>query len=167
MGFSQRNYGSSRISYIDESQADPIVEERLIGVSTRYTLPLRIGGRGPRNLIAPEIAFGTTLEQARYYDAGQRVGGTRITRSGQEVTILGVLSLRHGYIDDPSGTVQDHTWGVGAGLTYRGFGARFDWARVPQSKYLEDVDRVGFSVSVDPFVFSREDGEESGIAANK
>jgi hypothetical protein len=150
--FSQRNYDDTKISYTDVSQSDPIVEERLIGGSARLSLPLPgVSGLAGR-VLTPEISLGAAWDQARYYEGDARLAHETINRTGQEVTLLGVVSLRHGYIDDKSGTIHGDTWGVGAGLQYRGmFGARYDWARVPQSIYLKDVTRNGSSVFIDPY----------------
>jgi hypothetical protein len=151
-GFSQRNYGDKGISYIDEDQSDPIVEERLAGASARLTIPLPGGSGGVWKIFTPEISLGAAWDQAKYYEGGVRVGGETIHRTGQELTLLGLLSFRHGFIDDESGMIQDDTWGVGAAFQYRGmFGARYDWAQVPQSTFLGDVTRHGFSVFIDPY----------------
>jgi hypothetical protein len=151
-GFSQRNYSDKTISFIDESQSDPIWEERLVGASARLALRLPGGKDGVWKILTPEIGLGAAWDQARYYDGNVRVGGATINRTGQEITILGLFSLRHGFVDDESGDVQDDTWGVGAALQYRGmFGARYDWAQVPQASFLDDVTRNGFSVFIDPY----------------
>ncbi|HLQ66516.1 MAG TPA: hypothetical protein VK123_04695 [Candidatus Limnocylindrales bacterium] len=151
-GFSQRNYDDTQISYIDVSQSDPIVEERMIGGAARLSLSLPGISGWARRVFTPEISLGAAWDQARYYEADGRLAHETINRTGQEVTLLGVVSLRHGYIDDKSGTIRDDTWGAGAALQYRGmFGARYDWARVPQSIYLKNVTRNGFSVFVDPY----------------
>jgi hypothetical protein len=153
LGFSQRNYDDARISYIDEDQADPVTEERLYGVSARLTTQLP----SPRSgwiwdILSPAISWGATYEQARYYDDGKEHGGIPVNRIGQEINLLGLLSLRQGYVDDERGTIHDLTWGIGVGIQYRGaLGARFDWAQVPQSDFLDDVERSGFTVFLDPY----------------
>jgi hypothetical protein len=164
VGFSQRNYGDNSISFFSGS-ADPIVEERLLGAASRLSIPVHLTGSAGE-LLAPEISLGAAWEEARYYDAGDRLGGNAITRTGQEVTLLGILSLRHGFIDDESSAIQDHTWGIGVGLQYRGIGARYDWARVPQSSFLDDVTRHGFSVVIDPYrIWQGQAGRDGAMAS--
>jgi hypothetical protein len=64
-----------------------------------------------------------------------------------------LLSLRHGYVDDPTGTIQDDTWGGGVQVRYKkAVGVRYDFASVPQSRFLDRVDRHGVTVFVDPYV---------------
>lgn len=158
VGFSQRNYGDSQIFYIDEDQSDPLSEERLLAGAARLrvVLPGAEPG-GIWDLLSPSLSVGLTLEKVRYYDNGNRLPGETETRSGQEITIADLLSVRHGYIDDPTGTIQDHTWGVGARLHYKEIiGASFDWARVPQSVFLDKVDRRGFTLFLDPLRAWRE-----------
>src|SRR5258706_558027 len=113
-GFSQRNYDDTQISYIDVSQSDPIVEERMIGGAARLSLSLPGISGWARRVFTPEISLGAAWDQARYYEADARLAHETINRTGQEVTLLGVVSLRHGYIDDKSGTIRDDTWGAGA-----------------------------------------------------
>jgi hypothetical protein len=164
VGFSQRNYGDNSISFYSGS-LNPIVEERLLGAASRLSIPVHLTGSAGE-LLAPEISLGAAWEEARYYDAGERLGGIAITRTGQEVTLLGILSLRHGFIDDESGAIQDHTWGIGVGLQYRGIGARYDWARVPQSSFLDDVTRQGFSVVIDPYrIWQGQAGRDGAVAS--
>jgi hypothetical protein len=97
------------------------------------------------------VDVGLAWQQSKFYDGDVQVGGT-INRTGQEVVLADVVSLRHGYVDDEVGTVENDTWGVGASLAYRqAIGARFDWAQVPQSKFLrQDVQRRSITVFVDP-----------------
>ena len=161
-GFSQRNYDDSRLSYIDEDQADPVTEERLVGASARLTIPLRRGSSPIWSFLNPEINLAGAWDQARYYEGDIRVGGETITRTGQEITFLGLVSMRHGFIDDRSGQILGDTWGVGVALQYRGMlGARYDWARIPQSIFLGDVTRNGFSVFVDPYRMWQEAKEDT------
>ena len=156
-GFAQLNYDDSEIIYIDEDQPDPIVEDRRLGFSARWKLALRAGRGWIWSLVSPTVDIGFAWQQSKFYDGGSQVGGT-ITRRGQELVLADVVSLRHGYVDDEVGTVENDTWGVGAGLAYRkAIGARFDWAQVPQSRFLrQDVQRRSITVYVDPLKIWRE-----------
>jgi hypothetical protein len=148
-GFSQRNYDDSQASHFE---SDPVLEERLVGGSARLTIPLPGGSSPIWSFLTPEINLAGTWEDARYYEGDVRIGTNEIIRTGQEVTLLGVVSLRHGFIDAESNTIQDDTWGIGVSLQYQGmFGARYDWAQIPQSEFLDNVTRNGFSVFIDPY----------------
>ena len=70
------------------------------------------------------------------------------TRTGQEISILGLVSLRHGFYGDFDG----ETWGYSVGLQYRGMaGVRYDWAEVPESPGLSDLHRQGITAFFDPY----------------
>jgi hypothetical protein len=150
-GFAQLNYDDSGISYIDEDQPDPIVEDRRLGFSARWKLALPANGAWIWSFASPTMDVAAAWQQSKFYDGGVQAGGT-INRTGQELVLADVVSLRHGYVDDEVGTVQNDTWGVGISLAYRkAIGARFDWAQVPQSKFLrQDVQRRSITVFVDP-----------------
>lgn len=165
--FSERNYSDATITFLDPNYRDPIIEERLIGAATRLSVHLNAPQGGIWDFLSPVVSAGGGWEQARYYDGGRNLGGT-INRTGQEINLLGLVSFRHGFVNDPSGDIQDDTWGFSAGLQYRGIvGARYDWAQVPQSSFLEDVQREGFTIYFDPYRLYRASraGEES-VAAN-
>jgi hypothetical protein len=165
--FSQRNYGDETISFIDTDNADPITEERLVGAATRLSFHLNAPSGGIWDVLSPEVSAGGVWEEARYYDGGNRAGGT-VHRTGQELNLLGLVSLRHGFIDEPGSDIQDDTWGYSVGLQYRGIvGARYDWAEMPQSSRLQRIHREGFTIHFDPYRLyqaTRDVGES--VAAN-
>lgn len=150
-GFAQINYDDTQISYIDEDQSDPLIEDRRWGFSGRWTLAFPADDSWIWKFASPTMGVGLGWQESKYYNGDVQVGGT-VHRSGQELVVADVLSLRHGYVDDPVGTIQNDTWGIGVGLAYqKAVGVRFDWAQVPQSKYLkQDVDRRGVTAFVDP-----------------
>lgn len=154
-GFSQRNYEESSISLIDESQPDPILEERLVGASGRLSVRLADADQGGVwNFLIPVVSASGAWEEARYYFGGDRLGDQVIKRTGQELSLLGLISLRHGFIEDRGGDIVDDTYGVGVGLQYRGIvGARYDWAEVPQASFLSKIEREGFTIWFDPGKF--------------
>ncbi|MGE5177723.1 MAG: hypothetical protein ACM3PF_01380 [Bacteroidota bacterium] len=168
-GFSQRNYDEVTISYIDVNQADPIVEERLVGAAARLTCTLP-HERGPIwDFLSPTVSAGATWEEAKYYWKGDRIGG-RTGRTGEEITLLGLVSLRHGFVNDPTGEIVNDTWGYGVGLQYRGIASvRYDWAQVPEAEApdfrLPDVRRWGITVSFDPYRLIRSGRSEEGAVA--
>lgn len=165
--FSQRNYSDATISFLDPDNADPITEERLIGAATRLSFHLDVPSGGIWDVLSPVVRAGGAWEEARYYDGGNNVGGT-VHRTGQVIDLLGLVSLRHGFVDDPRGDIQDDTWGYSVGLQYRGIvAARYDWAEIPQSSFLTRIHREGFTIQFDPYQLyraTRTDG--TSIAAN-
>ncbi|MBU1701309.1 MAG: hypothetical protein KJ970_16780 [Candidatus Eisenbacteria bacterium] len=69
---------------------------------------------------------------------------------GTELTILGIFTVRHGYIDDKEGEVTDDTWGLGFGVDrstekFSRIGGRFDYASVPQAEGLDRVSHYTLS----------------------
>ena len=150
-GFARRNYDDSRITLTGPNLSYPIVEDRRLGASARGTVAFARERRGGlADFYTPTVALGITWEESRYYDGGSQTGRD-VTRTGQEIVFADVLRLRHGYVHDPDASVGDDTWGIGVGVNYRGFaGARYDWAKIPQSEFLEDIDRNGFTIYVDP-----------------
>lgn len=168
-GFSQRNYDEATISYIDEDQSDPIVEERLVGASARLSIRLaEVDASGIWDFLTPVVSAAGAWEEARYYWGGDRLGGSVIKRTGQEISLLGLVSLRHGFVEDQTGDIVDDTYGFGVGLQYRGIlGARYDWAEVPQASFLDKVEREGFTIWFDPYRLVRAAGESEGRVADR
>ncbi len=154
-GFSQRNFAK------DDASVDwvgTIAEERLRGGSVRVTL--RLPGEtsgGIWDFLEPAIAFGATMESAKYYTKyfqdEDESGGIPSSRSGQEITLFDAISLRHGYFRSDDGIIDDDTFGVGARLRYKKMiGVSYDYAKVPQSVFLENVKRHGVTAFVDPLL---------------
>jgi hypothetical protein len=169
-GYSQRNYDEVTIRYIAVDQSDPIVEERLAGAAARlsYTLPHQPGAIW--DFLVPTVNAAATQEEAKYYWNGRRLSGY-VRRTGQEISLLGLVSLRHGFVDDPTGEIVNDTWGYGIGLQYRGIASvRYDWAEVPEAEVtgsfrLPDVHRWGIIVSIDPYRLLRPERSERGVVA--
>lgn len=153
-GYSQRNYGDATIEFPALDDSDPIFEERLVGAATRLSLILRPDRGGIWNVLVPAISVAGTWEEVRYFWDGDRAEGLT-KRTGQEVSLLGLISLRHGLIEDPTRTFYGDTWGYSVGLQYQGIvGARYDWSEAPQARYLGSVDHAeGFTVWFDPVRF--------------
>ena len=151
-GWSFLNDDGSTISYIDVAQADPIIRDSRLGVAARLLLD-----RAPArerswltDMTAPLLSLGATWERSRYSWRSFEYDQT-VNRWGLEAVLGNVVSLRMGHVDDPRGTIQDFTWGFGAGFTYRGaVGVRYDYATVPQSRFLGRVERHGVTAFVDP-----------------
>jgi hypothetical protein len=114
------------ISYIDVDQSDPL--GRNIRIGAAYT-PFETDMH--RVLIAADAS--------RFLIPGRTLA-VDVWDAGAEYEFNRLIALRAGYISDPRGTITDFTFGLG--INYRGI--RFDYASVPQSQYLNRVNR--FSV---------------------
>lgn len=122
VGMAIQNLGPS-ISYIDADQADPLGRNLKFGVAvTPVETELY------RVLIAADLNKSLLKNGAWIEDVGGELEFNRL------------LALRVGYIHDRRGTIMDLTYGLGLG--YRGI--RLDYASVPQSEFLDRVNR--FSV---------------------
>jgi hypothetical protein len=114
------------IAYIDEDQADPL--GRNIRIGAAYT-PFENDVH--RVLVAADAS--------RFLIPGRTLA-VDVWDVGAEYEFNRLIALRAGYISDPRGTITDFTFGLG--LTYRGI--KVDYASVPQSEFLNRVNR--FSV---------------------
>lgn len=115
------------IAYIDEDQSDPLGRNLRIGAS--YT-PLET-----------EIHRVMLVADATRFLLPNRTLAVDVWNAGAEYEFNHLIALRTGYISDPRGTITDVTFGLG--LDYHGF--RFDYASVPQSQYLDRVNRFSAS----------------------
>jgi len=125
LGAALSNLGPN-IAYIDEDQSDPL--GRNIRIGAAYT-PIETDVH--RVLLAADAT--------RYLISGRTLA-VDVWDAGLEYEFNRLIALRTGYISDPRGTITDFTFGLG--INYRGI--RFDYASVPQSEFLDRVNR--FSV---------------------
>ena len=123
VGLVIQNLGPN-ISYIDADQSDPLGRNVKLGVAvTPFETELY------RVLVAADV------------NRSLLPHGAWIENAGGEFEFNRLLALRVGYIYDPRGTIKNLTYGLG--LNYHG--VRFDYARVPQSEFLERVNRFSAS----------------------
>lgn len=115
------------IAYIDEDQSDPLGRNLKVGV-----------GYSP---FETEVHRVLVAADANRFLLPGRTLAVDVWSVGAEYEFNRLLALRVGYISDPRGTIEDMTFGLGLG--YRGF--RFDYASVPQSEFLERVNRFSAS----------------------
>lgn len=115
------------IAYIDEDQSDPLGRNLKVGV-----------GYSP---LENEVHRLLVAADANRFLLPGRTLAVDVWSVGAEYEFNRLLALRVGYISDPRGTIEDMTFGLGLG--YRGF--RFDYASVPQSEFLERVNRFSAS----------------------
>ncbi len=110
------------IAFVDETQSDPLARA------------LRLGVGGQLYNAAP-----VTVNASFDFDYSLIEGHDKIFGGGLEMNYNNLFSLRGGYYDDATGTIQDVTYGVGVTPITN---VRFDFASVPQSKYLGSGNRV-------------------------
>jgi len=115
------------IAYIDEDQSDPLGRNLKVGV-----------GYSP---FENEVHRVLVAADANRFLLPGRTLAVDVWSVGAEYEFNRLLALRVGYISDPRGTIEDMTFGLGLG--YHGF--RFDYASVPQSEFLERVNRFSAS----------------------
>jgi len=164
------SYGAAELNYDGDSirytggMTFPVLEDHRHGRAFRVALAIpksvenswRDSGLGwLYDLATPLVSYGRTSERSQFYLQGDKAG-TEIKRSGWEITAANILSYRKGHIEDPTGTVIGDTsgWGVGLHLGTLA-GVQYDHATVPQSIYLGDTRRNGFSIYVDPLKMAR------------
>lgn len=126
LGAALSNLGPD-IAYIDEDQSDPLGRNIRLGVA--YT-PFENDVH--RVLVAADAS--------RFLIPG-RVLAVDVWNAGAEYEFNRLIALRAGYISDPLGDITDYTFGLG--LMYKG--VRFDYASVPQSSFLDRVNRFALA----------------------
>ena len=112
----------------------------------------------------PAVSFGAAWDRNTldYQGYDSQTGTTYPARShivnrGWELTFLNLVSLRHGHVSDPDGSVHGRSSGWGVGYTFvRGVGFHYDRATIPQAtdpasgQQISDLHRRAWSVFVDP-----------------
>jgi len=109
-------------------------------------------------------ALGPLLRLTVSYDHEEIVTGAdyEVDRSGQELSLLGVVDLRHGHVEDLEGEVVGDTRGIGFCLPLGKIAAfRWDYAEVPQARDsgLPNVTRRSWSMWVNPAEIIRRGGK--------
>ena len=123
IGLAIQNLGPN-ISYIDADQSDPIGRNAKAGIAVT---PFET--ESYRVLVVADV------------NKSLLPHGAWIENGGGEFEFNRLLALRVGYVYDPRGTIKDLTYGLG--LIYRGI--RIDYASVPQSEFLNRVNRFSAS----------------------
>ncbi len=163
-GRSTQSYNDARISYIDPDQSDPIARVHRKGWAAHLALDLPSGAhealrsRGLGWLpawITPLVQWGKAWDREvpmiRDETTGAHMSGTRVEKSGWEITIANIYSIRRGRIDDPDGTIHGKTSGWSVGLHLGNLmGLSYDRATIPQSVFLGPVHRKALSFYIDP-----------------
>jgi long-subunit fatty acid transport protein len=123
LGLAIQNLGPN-IAYIDQDQSDPLGRNVKFGVAV-----------APFESELYRVLVAADVNKLLLSD------GPWIENAGAELEFNRLLALRVGYINDPRGTIQDLTYGLG--LSYHGI--RLDYASVPQSEFLDRVNRFSAS----------------------
>jgi len=158
------NYDDATISYIDESQADPILRTHRTGWAVRGAAALPSSAErwleGSHlgwltRWFSPLVGWGKAWDRQLPLILDPGTGfherGTIVKNSGWEVTIANVYTIRRGWVEDRESTIVGQTSGWSLGLQSADLGGfSYDQATVPQSIYLGPVTRKSFSVFVNP-----------------
>jgi len=111
------------IAYIDQDQSDPLGRNVRVGAAFR-----------PIDTNVHHVLL--AADATRYLLPGRTLA-VDVWNVGAEYEFNQLLALRVGYISDPIGTITAATYGFGLG--YHGF--HFDFANIPQSEFLDRVNR--------------------------
>jgi hypothetical protein len=154
------SYSRAELSY-DQQINSPRMNRD--GVALRFAVehPLASASTGTwfhRSLMQamqPVVALGYAYDNEEV--APGFFGGYTVKHHGAELTMLNVLSLRFGHVQDRTGGIDGATFGFGVALPIGDFaGARYDFAQYPESSDLKDLRRHSFSIFVNPLAMRRE-----------
>ena len=157
-GAAEQNDGDRVVTYSTGTTL-PVIQDHRQGRAFRVGIAFpqsvenswhREGRSWIYELLTPLVSYGSTSERSQRYLRGT-VAGDEVNRRGWEITVANIFSYREGHVDDPTSTVIGQTFGWGVGLHLGDLaGVQYDHATVPQSVYLANVKRNGFSLHLDP-----------------
>ena len=157
-GAAEQNDGDRVVTYSTGTTL-PVIQDHRQGRAFRVGIAFpqsvenswhREGRSWIYELLTPLVSYGSTSERSQRYLRGN-VAGDEVNRRGWEITVANIFSYREGHVDDPTSTVIGQTFGWGVGLHLGDLaGVQYDHATVPQSVYLANVKRNGFSLHLDP-----------------
>ena len=151
--YTRLNYLHDRPLEFADGSTDEILEHDLYGGSVLFTAALPNDGVGDLwNFATPAIRMGVVYEHLKLYDNGNDLGGGG-NRYGAELSVIDMLYLRYGRVDDDLLSNADNTFGGGIQLKYRNMiGVKGDYAAYPRGGFLNDnYDRWGITFFVDPY----------------
>jgi hypothetical protein len=162
-GLSVLNVNDVEFTFLNEDESSPPSRLRRLGGSVRLAVGPPAAWSGmtafPGVLLRgldPLLSVGVAYDDEHVQAGDEGAHGYDVTHVGGELTCLNVLSLRVGHVTDRTGEIEGATWGVGVALPIAGIaGARYDYARYPQSSSLPDVTRHTASAFVDPLALWR------------
>ena len=134
-GFTLHNAFARNISFLDGDQDDPLGREFRTGAAVRA---------GIIDLPPLSYLLEGTLSVERNWELDPSSGKPG-NFYGIEMTLLGLISVRHGWIRDDEGQTHDTITGYGAGCDiavdeHRHIGFRYDFASVPSANRFWETD---------------------------
>jgi hypothetical protein len=162
-GHSILNYNDENVVFIPWAQPSPLSRIFFDGFAARVavglpaTLRSSFGGRDwLADSFEPMLSVGLARDHEHVQAGADANGGYDVTHLGAEVTALNLLTVRSGYLDDPSGERSGATFGLGIGFQLGRFlGFRYDYGTLPEATGLSDLKRHGYTIFVDPVAFYR------------
>jgi len=141
------------VEYADGS-TDELFEQRSLGGSALFTVALPNDGVGDLwDFATPSIRLGLAYEHTDVYEEDIKLADLG-NRYGAELSVIDMLYLRYGRVDDdPFGVFHGDTFGGGISLKYRNMvGLKGDYASFPRGSLLgKDYDRWGVTFFLDPY----------------
>ncbi|MBI5171169.1 MAG: hypothetical protein HZA61_16905 [Candidatus Eisenbacteria bacterium] len=162
-GHSVLNAGDELFVFLNEDQASPPSRIRRTGFAATASLAQPTAMHAAFEHLPILSALGPFVRLTVSFDHEAIVTGQGydVDRSGQELSILGVVDLRHGHVKDIAGEIVDDTRGIGLCLPLGKIAAfRWDYAEVPQARDsgLPNVTRRSWSMWVNPAEIVRRGG---------
>jgi hypothetical protein len=162
-GHSILNFNDENVVFISEDLASPLSRIFFDGCAARVAaglpVPLRSSFGGPGWLadsFDPLLSVGLAWDNEHVQAGGDSHGGYDVTHLGAEVTVLNIVTVRTGHLDDPAGERSGATFGLGIGFQLGRFlGFRYDYGTLPEASTLRDLQRRGYTIFVDPVAFYR------------
>jgi len=154
------SYSRAELSY-DQDVTSPRMDRDGVAMRLAIEHPLSSGGadtwyrRSLMRALQPVLALGYAYDQEQ---VGPGIfGGYTVKHHGVELTMLNVLSLRFGHVEDRVGDIDGATFGYGVALPVGDFaGARYDFAQYPESSNLSDLHRHSFSIFMNALALRRD-----------
>lgn len=163
-GHSVLNAGDEKFDFLDEEEATPPSRIRRTGFAATASLAQPTAMHAAFEHFPILSALGPLVRLTVSFDHEAIVTGRGydVDRSGQELSLLGVVDLRHGHVKDLEGEIVDDTRGIGFCLPLGKIAAfRWDYAEVPQARDsgLPNVTRRSWSMWVNPAEIIRRGGK--------
>ena len=162
-GYSILNFNDTKLVFINEDQASPTSRIFFNGLAARVAVGLpaslrsSLGGPGwLADSFDPLLSVGLAGDNEHVQAGDDRDSRFVVTHVGAEVTLLNLVTVRSGQLDDPLGERSGATFGLGIGFQLGRFlGFRYDYGTLPEASDLSDLKRHGYTLFVDPVEFYR------------
>jgi len=149
----QRKGWAAHVALSFSSRAEEALRSRRLGWLPAWVSPLLSWGK------AWDREVPMVLDPASGH-----VPGKRAEKSGWEMTIANIYSIRKGQIDDPAAFVEGTTSGWSLGLHVKNLaGLCYDRATIPQAGFLKPAHRKALTLYVNPItVLAKARGRAAG-----